>query len=477
MWTLVLRAVDVDCGLGVGQDALAVVLPPEQESIGARLRRLRLAGGFSQRELSSPGVSYAYISRIEAGNRRPSVRALRMLASKLQVSPEYLEYGTDLREADRREVELAEAELSLRLGDGRVSAEARFAEILAQAEAAGDGHSATRARLGLGLAAAAAERDADVVDYLEAALAAEPLAAHARPDVYVTLARAYSNLGRPERAVELLEGCLAEASERIPEDLATRVRYATYLSYALTDAGQFDQAQELLADLAQQSETDVDPYTRIRLYWSLGRLATREGQSLAGLGYFRRAVTLLEATEDTIHLARAHISCAWALTKSGRALSAGRHLELAEKLFGEQIEKADLGWLRTEQAKRAAQLKHGAEAVTLAREALAALGRSDPAEQGDAWLAIAEGQTLTGEIAAADAAFRRATELIVGRRPAADSARAFRLWGGLLREAGRLDEAAEADARAATLEDRETRAPRRQAAPQAARGQPRPNER
>jgi transcriptional regulator with XRE-family HTH domain len=39
------------------------------EGIGQRLKRLRLERGFSQRDLSSPGVSYAYISRIEAGAR------------------------------------------------------------------------------------------------------------------------------------------------------------------------------------------------------------------------------------------------------------------------------------------------------------------------------------------------------------------------------------------------------------------------
>jgi transcriptional regulator with XRE-family HTH domain len=63
------------------------------ETIGKRLKRLRLSRGLSQRELSSPGVSYAYISRIEAGARTPSVKALRKLAPKLGVSVEYLETG------------------------------------------------------------------------------------------------------------------------------------------------------------------------------------------------------------------------------------------------------------------------------------------------------------------------------------------------------------------------------------------------
>jgi transcriptional regulator with XRE-family HTH domain len=65
----------------------------KRESIGKRLRRLRVDRGLSQRELSSPGVSYAYISRIEAGARTPSVKALRQLARKLGVTVEHLETG------------------------------------------------------------------------------------------------------------------------------------------------------------------------------------------------------------------------------------------------------------------------------------------------------------------------------------------------------------------------------------------------
>ena len=58
----------------------------------------------SQRDLSSPGISYAYISRIEAGARTPSVKALRQIAGKLGVTVEHLETGeptpTELGVAD-----------------------------------------------------------------------------------------------------------------------------------------------------------------------------------------------------------------------------------------------------------------------------------------------------------------------------------------------------------------------------------------
>jgi transcriptional regulator with XRE-family HTH domain len=68
---------------------------PKRETIGQRLHRLRTARGLSQRDISSPGVSYAYISRVEADARTPSVKAIRKLANKLGVSAAYLETGAE----------------------------------------------------------------------------------------------------------------------------------------------------------------------------------------------------------------------------------------------------------------------------------------------------------------------------------------------------------------------------------------------
>src|SRR5438477_6463 len=116
-----------------------------EETIGQRLKRLRLELGMSQRELASPGVSYAYISRIEAGTRQPSVKALRRLASKLGVSSEYLETGSDLDAVDARELRLADAELALRL-EHSADAESTVREVLEDAVAAGDAVNAARVR-------------------------------------------------------------------------------------------------------------------------------------------------------------------------------------------------------------------------------------------------------------------------------------------------------------------------------------------
>jgi transcriptional regulator with XRE-family HTH domain len=62
-------------------------------SVGDRIRQRRLELGLSQRELASEGVSYAYISRLEANTRQPSTKALRKLSPKLAVSVHWLETG------------------------------------------------------------------------------------------------------------------------------------------------------------------------------------------------------------------------------------------------------------------------------------------------------------------------------------------------------------------------------------------------
>ena len=60
---------------------------------GERIRQRRVEFGLSQREIACEGVSYAYISRLEAGARRPSIRALRKIAPRLGVSVHWLETG------------------------------------------------------------------------------------------------------------------------------------------------------------------------------------------------------------------------------------------------------------------------------------------------------------------------------------------------------------------------------------------------
>jgi tetratricopeptide (TPR) repeat protein len=429
--------------------------PAKPETIGQRLRRLRHERDLSQRDLSSPGVSYAYISRIEAGTRQPSVKALRKLARKLGVSAEYLETGSELAPAQERELRLADAELELRLADDPSGAVEALARLAHEAEEAGDVVALTRAHVGLGLAAARDSRHRETIAYLEPVTNSGLVSPAARPDVYATLGHSYSAIGQAGSAIELFEHCLRALDEDAPSYVTGRTRYVTYLSYALADAGELDRAERVAMEALGDHQPPLDPYSQVRLYWSIARVASMQGRQGFALEHARRAVALLEATEDTLHLARAHILYASILILMDSPERAREQLDVAARLFGPQPERGDLASLRNEQARCAALLGDGAEALVCAREALDLLGDDEPAEQGLAWAALGEALALEDDVDGAVDAFRRGIDLLSQQSRWRDSSQAARALGRLLRREGRESEALDALDRAAELAGRQ----------------------
>jgi len=419
----------------------------QPETVGERLRRLRRERGLSQRDLSAPGVSYAYISRIEAGARRPSVKALRLLARKLGVTPEYLETGSELSGAEARELRLAEIELGLRL-DGLAPLD-ELEELLAEASEDADEAAVARAHIALGMAADAGGSHGKAIDHLERAIAFSFVTPSTRPDVYVALARSYAAAGAPSRAVALLERCLADLATSAPEDVATRIRFSTHLSYALTDLGELTRARAVVSEALFDTNENTDPYTRVRLYWSLGRIAGEQADARGALESFRRAVALLEATDDTLHLARAHMACAEMSMTLGEAGLAGPHLASAERLLGACGTTDDLAMLRRLQATAAARDGDFALAEDLGQRALE-FAVELPNEAGLAWLAIAEARAGAGD-PGADSSFRAALDLLHANGTVRDYAAALRAYGRYLRGAGREREALDVFEQAANV--------------------------
>ena len=82
-------------------------------AVGVRVREARRAAHLSQRELSFPGCSSAYISRIERGERIPSLQVMREIGRRAGVSEHVLAFGVDVIDAGVSEriraVEAAEA--------------------------------------------------------------------------------------------------------------------------------------------------------------------------------------------------------------------------------------------------------------------------------------------------------------------------------------------------------------------------------
>jgi tetratricopeptide (TPR) repeat protein len=279
------------------------------------------------------------------------------------------------------------------------------------------------------------------VERLESALDYERVPPHVRSDVYSTLGQSYSALGAPERAARLLEQCLAEVTEAAPEDVTLQVQYATYLSYALSDAGEYERATEVIRDALRRAGESADGYTRVRLYWSLARVAAIEGRAADALNHMRQAIALLEVTDNTQQLARAYLLSAGIESAEGRVEETREHLRIAGQLLGPAPEPVDLGMLRIGRSRLAALEDDGERAVACARDALAVLGDSHGAELGSACWALAQGLALQGDIQGADDSYRRAVDLLTVHGRKHNAGMASLEWALLLQKQGREEEA------------------------------------
>jgi len=407
------------------------------ETIGQRLKRLRTERGLHQTDIAGPGVGSAYISRIEEGERNPSLAALRLLAQKLDVTLEHLETGREIPLALEREYQLASAELELRL-DSDDQAAGQALRRLARDDARDP--IPARARAALGIQAATRGDHEQAIEQLEAATAAG-IRPRERPDVYETLAGCYLARGAGTRAVALLERCLASTAA----DPLLQIRYRAQLGTVLDASGDAQRARTLLDEAAALAEEHADPRIRARHYRALAQAAWAEHTPERALAQARRALALLDTLDDASQLARTHLSCAELCNLDHEWVQALRHLDRADRLLEQTGDTEQLGRVRAEQAKACARTGATQEALALAARAIALLSDQAPAAKH----ALAVAQAAAGEIDGADQSFLRAAEAYEQRGHWRQAAAVAHDWGSALRQARRPEHALDAFSRAA----------------------------
>ena len=419
----------------------------ETEPVGARIRRLRLERGLAQRALIGPGVSAAYLSRIEKGDRVPSVRAMRVIAERLGVPAALVETGYELPDAERRALELTDAELELRVAGNVDAAAERFGELHAEALAAGDVEGAARARAGQGRAVAAQGDHGEAVRLLEPLVAAGATDPAMTPDVVATLARAYVALGMGEHAVRLFDDCLREleaGGEHTP------LRVGAQLSYVLAGQAETEDARTALDRALRDVGPLVDPETRVRLYWSQARAADEQGEHAAARTYLGRAITVLEEADDALHVARAYLLYAESLLADGRHEAAAERIELAAGVLGQCARsRRDRVWLAVLRAQVLVGRGEHAAAADAARTVIGTAA-DDGELRGRAETVLGEALSLGGDADGALAAFERAEALLADGEPRTVLALLHR-WSEVLESQGRLPEAVAVLRRAAKL--------------------------
>ncbi len=409
-------------------------------ALGRRLREARVAAGVSQVALAFPGCSAAYVSRIEAGARVPSLQVVRELAARLGVPERYLTHG-DTGPADPAAALLRDAELALRLDhvEEAASLYARAAEL---ARAVPD-----RARAVAGLGQVLYRRDdlAGAIERLEQALDLDPeLWDHAALD---TLGRAYFRSGETEAAIALFRRALERAERE--HDPAAQLRFAVLLANALSDVAAFAEAAQLLARIVEDARGG-DPLELARVHWTQARLHTQQADHEAAARHARRALELLDFTEHQQYRARAHHVLGFAELDAGRPEEALRVLEQGLALLGEQGTEHDRAQFHLEIARALVQLDRLEEAAALAMQTAAEYRSGAPLNVGRAYATLADAFAGRGEDERAAELYELAIE-ILAEPPTRYLADALARYGELLERLGRTELAFAVYKRGATL--------------------------
>jgi tetratricopeptide (TPR) repeat protein len=407
----------------------------DPREVGRRLREARLSAGLSQRDLSFPGCSPAYISRIEAGDRIPSLQLLRAMGERLGVSEDYLATGAPTPLVSDRNPVLVDAEVALRLDDFEL-AHVLYEQALAQAR---DNFTRADALEGLGNVAFRRGEPKEAIRLLERSLTLARSEPADRPSTTEIIARSHAALGDADTAIELLHLCLERY--RNENDPVNQVRFAVLLGYALTDAGRFDEAEAILGEGLEAGRGIKDPITRARLLWSQARLRGEQGQTEQATQYARKALEVLRTTEHTHFIALTHEMLAILYNDLGRSQEALDLLREAWPMLEATASPIQIAHFRIEEARALAGVGEKEEAAAMAMDAVGALKDTQPQDAGRAYSLLGEIFADLGDTARANELLELAIEILEAQPPNRYLYSALKRRASLLREEGKVDEA------------------------------------
>jgi tetratricopeptide (TPR) repeat protein len=374
----------------------------DPRAVGIRLKRARDEAGLSQRQLSFSGCSPAYISRIEAGDRIPSLQLLRELGKRLGVSEDYLATGVEAR----GQTTSLEAELALRFDDLEL-AEGLYEELLAEATAP---DARTEALTGLGRVALRRGEPDEAVRLLEDALSTSSKDECELPELGESLGRAYAERGDLSRALAIFERCVAHFEQT--GDTVLGIRFACVLGATLLETGNAARAEALVTDALEMGEPLADPSARALLYFSQCRARSAEGDVAGASRYGRLALAMLESADDARFTVQSRQILARAALASSRPEIALTHYEAARPLLessGSRLEQARFG---AGEALALAGLHRKVEAAALAARIPALLEGVPPADAGSVYSLLAEVHADLGDVALAKELYEQAAELL-----------------------------------------------------------------
>ncbi|TLQ46355.1 helix-turn-helix domain-containing protein [Streptomyces marianii] len=278
----------------------------EQPAFGRRLRQLRQERGKSQVELTGPGMSATYLSRLESGSRRPTERSVAYLAERLGVPVESFEKqpGESLTDAvasvaalSAREIDEEAAGILVEALDTTDDADPvmrwhALAQLARCHEALGDfpGQRSVLTRL--------SELSDDM----------------GRPALQVQaklrLARCARNLGDAEAARAAVRQMLAISQEHsVRISTSDLVRSKLVLVSAEVELGDLAEAARLI-DAVRESLKGTDEALVAEVLWTAATVSTRQGNHTRAFSFLLEALGGLSSRDNLILWIRLRLAAA-----------------------------------------------------------------------------------------------------------------------------------------------------------------------
>lgn len=403
-------------------------------ALGRRLRETREAAGLSQRELSFPGCTAAYISRIEKGERVPSLQLIREFAARLGVGEQFIAHGTHVETGAGANV--AEARVAIRMG------ELGTARELADAALDGAKSNVDRARASALFGEIALHENDPVaaIDALERARTLDASLEERDASFAETLGRAYARAQRYDESIAVFARNRDRAAQA--GDMLNELRFSSLLANAYSDTRNWASAEDALARALNLTERVSDPFERAKTLWTQSRMHALQNDPATAAHYAERALEILEVSEQTLHIGRAYLVLAHIELDRGNAERALDLTERAAPSIAASGRTYELASLRVERARALVQLGRGEEAAAAAMEATSLYGELSSIDGGRGFTLIADVYAELGDYDRALEVYELAIEKLE-QVPTRYTAEAYSKYAALLEQRGEKDAALE----------------------------------
>lgn len=410
-------------------------------TLGARVRAARVARGLTQSQLGGDGVSTGYVSRIENGDRRPTLAVLATLAQRLDTTVDHLLRGIASEEYDEIRLTLDYAELALETGEPR-DAESQARTALTHAGRARQATLENRAAYLLGRAVEAQGRLHEAItifEDLERKATGLTLA-----ECGIALVRCYKDLGDLTLAIETGERIERHLRDCGLPDCDETVRLAVTIAGAFVFRGDLNRAAARCAAALEAADRLDSPTAKAGAYWNASLARARAGATAEAIEMAERALALLGEGSDARNVARLRTEVGRMLlcTADGDVAVALQHAQRAQReLVQSSASAVEIGMAEYVIAQAHLVAGEFDRAIDSAERALLATSTDAPLQRAEILSLLGHAVAATTGHADAARLFHEAGELLRALPPTDDTARA---WTDLAAELEGVGDAAAA---------------------------------